>query len=151
MRVAKLRIRGFRGISNGEFVFHQKTAIVGPNGCGKSTIVDALSLVLGKSRMVRNLTEHDFTGSCPAPSDRFTIVATIADFSSEDKKFVSNSISTKAEAGWGPFSFSGKYSHSDSKEDFESKFDGGSIVFPGLQLIAWIHTVPALSPPRDPK
>jgi len=84
MRVAKLRIRGFRGISNGEFVFHQKTAIVGPNGCGKSTIVDALSLVLGKSRMVRTLTEHDFTGSCPAPSDRFMIVATIADFSSED-------------------------------------------------------------------
>jgi putative ATP-dependent endonuclease of OLD family len=84
MRVAKLRIEGFRGIRNGEFVLHQKTAIVGPNGCGKSTIVDALSLVLGKSRMVRTLTEHDFTGSCPTPSDRFTIVATIADFSSED-------------------------------------------------------------------
>lgn len=75
MRVAKLRIEGFRGIRSGEFVLHQKTAIVGPNGCGKSTIVDALSLVLGKSRMVRNLTEHDFTGSCPTPSDRFTIVA----------------------------------------------------------------------------
>jgi predicted ATP-binding protein involved in virulence len=64
MTVAKLRIE-FRGIRNGEFVFHQKTAIVGPNGCGKSTIVDALSLVLGKSRMVRNLTEHDFTGQLP--------------------------------------------------------------------------------------
>lgn len=84
MRVAKLRIEGFRGIRKGEFVLHQKTAIAGPNGCGKSTIVDALTLVLGKSRMVRNLTEHDFTGSCPTPSDRFTIVATIADFSSED-------------------------------------------------------------------
>ncbi|MEJ8837337.1 hypothetical protein [Ramlibacter sp. AN1133] len=74
-----------------------------------------------------------------------------ADFSSEDKKFISNSIATKAEAGWGPFSFSGKYAHSDSKEDFNSKFDGGSLVFPGLQLIAWINTVPRLSPPRDPK
>lgn len=84
MRVAKLRIKGFRGISDGEFVLHQRTAIVGPNGCGKSTIVDALSLVMGKSRMVRNLTEHDFTGSCPTPGDRFTIVATITDFSSED-------------------------------------------------------------------
>ena len=84
MRAARLRIEGFRGIRNGEFVLHQKTAIVGSNGCGKSTIVDALSLVLGKPRMVRNLTEHDFTGSCPKPSDRFTIVATIADFSSED-------------------------------------------------------------------
>jgi ABC-type cobalamin/Fe3+-siderophores transport system ATPase subunit len=56
---------------------HQKTAIVGPNGCGKSTIVDALSLVLGKSRMVRNLTEHDFTGSCPTPSDRFAVPALV--------------------------------------------------------------------------
>ena len=74
-----------------------------------------------------------------------------ADFSSEDKKFISNSISTKAEAGWGPFSFSGKYTHSDSKEDFEAKFDGGSLVFPGLQLIAWISTVPGVSPPRSPK
>src|SRR5262249_27358160 len=48
------------------------------------TIVDALSLVLGKPKMVRNLTEHDFTGSCPTPSDRFRILAAITDFSSED-------------------------------------------------------------------
>jgi hypothetical protein len=31
MRIAKLRIEGFRGIRNGEFVLHQKTAIVGPD------------------------------------------------------------------------------------------------------------------------
>jgi len=78
-------------------------------------------------------------------------VKVTADFSSEDKKFISNTISTKAEGGWGPFSFSGRYSHSDSKEEFEAKFDGGSLVFPGLQLIAWINSVPRLSPPRDPK
>jgi energy-coupling factor transporter ATP-binding protein EcfA2 len=84
MRVAKLRIEGFRGIRDGEFMLHQRTAIVGPNGCGKSTIIDALSLVLGKSKMVRNLTEHDFTGSCPKPSDRFKILAAITDFSSDD-------------------------------------------------------------------
>ena len=83
MRVAKLLIEGFRGILSGDFVLHQKTAIIGPNGCGKSTIVDALSLVLGKSRMVRNLTEHDFTGSCPQPADRLRILATITDFSSD--------------------------------------------------------------------
>ncbi|MGH9371929.1 MAG: AAA family ATPase [Vicinamibacterales bacterium] len=54
MRIAKLRIEGFRGIRNGEFVLHQKTAIVGPNGCGKSTIVSdraiapsACALILG--------------------------------------------------------------------------------------------------------
>ena len=91
MRVAKLRIERFRGIRSGEFVLHQKTAIVGSNGCGKSTIVDALSLVLGKPRMVRNLTEHDFTGSCPTPSDRFTIVATIIErFNRSDRTEVLN-------------------------------------------------------------
>jgi hypothetical protein len=33
--------------------------------------------MLGKSRMVRNLTEHDFTGSCPTPSDRFAVPALV--------------------------------------------------------------------------
>jgi len=94
------------------------------------------------------------TGKVPLFPTGFVLAKNVkvtADFSSEDKKFISNSISTKASAGWGPFSFSGKYSHSDSKEDFESKFDGGSLVFPGLQLIAWVSTVPPASPPRSPK
>jgi energy-coupling factor transporter ATP-binding protein EcfA2 len=68
---------------------HQKTAIVGPNGCGKSTIVDALSLVLGKSRMVRNLAEHDFTGSCPTPSDRLAVptLVDLAMFASPSSRY----------------------------------------------------------------
>jgi hypothetical protein len=74
-------------------------------------------------------------------------VKVTADFSEEDKKFVSNSISTKASGGWGPFSVSGKYSYSNSSSEFQSKFDGGSLVFPGLQLIAWIATVTPASPP----
>jgi len=32
------------------FVLHQKTAIAGPNACGKSTIVGPLSVVLGTSK-----------------------------------------------------------------------------------------------------
>src|SRR5216683_3264780 len=31
------------------------------SGCGSSTIIDALSLALGRTKMVRPLTEHDFT------------------------------------------------------------------------------------------
>lgn len=73
------------------------------------------------------------------------------DFSTEDKKFISNSVAAKASGGWGPFSFSGKYGHSDSKEDFNSKLDGGSLEFPGLQLIAWMSTITPASPPGDPK
>ena len=94
------------------------------------------------------------TGAMPLIPVGFVLAKNVtitADFSSEDKKFISNSISTKASGGWGPFSFSGKYSHSDSKDDLETKFDGGSLVFPGLQLIAWISTVTPPSPPRNPK
>lgn len=74
-------------------------------------------------------------------------VKVTADFSEEDKKFISNSVDTKASAGWGPFSVSGKYGYSSSNEEFTSKFDGGSLEFPGLQLIAWISTVTPASPP----
>lgn len=84
MRIARLRIEGFRGIRTGTFSFQSRSALVGPNGCGKSTIVDALSLVLGRARMVRTLTEHDFTGSNPQPADRVRIIATLVGFSPND-------------------------------------------------------------------
>ncbi len=89
-------------------------------------------------------------GEAPLIPTGFVIAKNVkvsADFSEEDKKFVSNSISTKASGGWGPFSVSGKYSHSSSKSDFQSKFDGGSLIFPGLQIVAWISTVTPASPP----
>ncbi len=71
-----------------------------------------------------------------------------ADFSEQDKKFVSDSVQSKISAGWGPFSLSGSYGYSSSKEEFQAKFDGGSLVFPGLQVVAWISTVVPASPPR---
>ena len=49
-----------------------------PDGSGKSTIIDALSLVFGRTRLVRELTEHDFYGSCPEATSRIRIVATLA-------------------------------------------------------------------------
>ena len=74
-----------------------------------------------------------------------------ADFSEEDKSFVANSISTEASGGWGPFSVSGSYSHSSSKSKFAAKFDGGTLEFPGLQLVAWISSIIPPSAPMDPK
>ena len=58
--------------------------LVGPNGCGKSTLIDAISLALGRTRMVRSLTEHDFSGSDPAAATRIKILVTIAGFASDD-------------------------------------------------------------------
>lgn len=83
-RVSRLRIFGFRGIAEADLRFDQSAVLVGPNGCGKSTIVDALALVLGRSKMVRQLTEHDFRGSDPLAATRIRIVATLGGFSSID-------------------------------------------------------------------
>jgi putative ATP-dependent endonuclease of OLD family len=84
MRLLGLSIRGFRGIQQADFRFGQHDVLVGPNGSGKSTIIDALSLVFGRTRLVRDLTEHDFYGSRPQAASRIRIVATLAGFDGDD-------------------------------------------------------------------
>jgi len=84
MRILGLRIYNFRGVTTATLIFKERSAFIGPNGVGKSTIVDALSLVLGRSRMVQNLTEHDFYGSVPVAADRIRIVATLGGFSTNE-------------------------------------------------------------------
>ena len=58
--------------------------LIGPNNSGKTTIIEALALVLGRDRLVRSLTEHDFHGSAPEPASRIKIVATIMGFEPEN-------------------------------------------------------------------
>ena len=84
MKLFALSIRGFRGIQQADLRFGQHDVLVGPNGAGKSTIVDALSLVFGRTRLVRELTEHDFYGSLPEATSRIRIVATLAGFDGDD-------------------------------------------------------------------
>ncbi len=80
MQIAQLSIKGFRGVSEATINFDDHTVLVGPNSSGKSTIIEALALLLGRDRMVRHLTEHDFFGSNPAPEDRISLMATLIDF-----------------------------------------------------------------------
>ena len=52
MKLRRLRLQGFKSFAdNTEVVFHDgMTAVVGPNGCGKSNISDAIRWVLGEQR-----------------------------------------------------------------------------------------------------
>ena len=84
MQLIALSINGFRGIQHVDIHFGEHVVIVGPNGAGKSTIVDSLSLVFGRTRMVRDLTEHDFYGSCTLATSRIRIIATLAGFENND-------------------------------------------------------------------
>lgn len=84
MRVSRLKISGFRGAKTADIRLGEHSVIVGPNNCGKTTIVEALALLFGRDRMVRRLTEHDFHGSAPDEKARILIIATITDFPGND-------------------------------------------------------------------
>ena len=84
MQIADLRIENFRGIKTGHVRFGPHTVFVGPNNCGKTTVIEALALLFGRDRMVRALTEHDFFGGNPQPADRIRLVATIIDFDGDE-------------------------------------------------------------------
>lgn len=62
MRLKKVKLAGFKSfvdVTNVSFP-HQMTCVVGPNGCGKSNIIDAVRWVLGESS-AKNLRGDDMT------------------------------------------------------------------------------------------
>src|ERR1700733_36553 len=62
MKVCRLKIENFRGIKKSELYFDDHTLFVGVNNVGKSTICEALDLVLGPDRLNRfpPIEEYDF-------------------------------------------------------------------------------------------
>jgi len=62
LRVSRLSIQNFRGIKEADLHFEGHTLLIGGNNVGKSTICEALDLVLGPDRLNRNppVEEFDF-------------------------------------------------------------------------------------------
>ena len=64
MRVASVEIENFRGIKQAKLFFPKHGVLIGDNNTGKTTILEALDLVLGPDRINRQpaIDEHDFFG-----------------------------------------------------------------------------------------
>lgn len=62
MRIRRLRLSNFRSVADGKVIFPGHTVIIGGNSVGKSTMCEALDLLLGPDRLSRAspIDEHDF-------------------------------------------------------------------------------------------
>lgn len=62
MRVVQLNIENFRGLKKATLFFPKHGVLIGDNNTGKTTILEALDLVLGPDRLNRQpvIDEHDF-------------------------------------------------------------------------------------------
>ena len=62
MKISQLSIENFRGIQTASLLFPDHAVLIGDNNVGKSTILEALDLVMGPDRLSRQspIDEHDF-------------------------------------------------------------------------------------------
>ena len=84
MFLAKLTIKNFRGISQSEFKISEHFMLLGNNSSGKSTIIDAIGLLLGKETLVKSVGDWDFFGGDPKPTDRIKITGVLTGFVNDD-------------------------------------------------------------------
>ena len=62
MRLSQLKIENFRGIKTASIILPKHSVLIGDNNTGKTTILEAIDLVLGPYRLNRTppIDEHDF-------------------------------------------------------------------------------------------
>jgi len=85
MYLARLNISNFRGIRIAQLKLSQHIILLGSNNSGKSTVIDAIGLILGKESLVKNIGDWDFFGGNPQPQDRIIITGLLTDFKYNDE------------------------------------------------------------------
>src|ERR1700757_4804474 len=96
MQLERLRLVGFKSFVSGTelAIEHGLTGIVGPNGCGKSNLVEALRWVMGENsaRRLRGGEMDDviFAGTTDRPARNVAEVALTIDNSARDAPFAFN-------------------------------------------------------------
>jgi len=96
MQIERLRLVGFKSfVDAAELAIEPGlTGVVGPNGCGKSNLVEALRWVMGESsaRRLRGGEMDDviFAGSAQRPARNIAEVALTIDNSARDAPFAFN-------------------------------------------------------------
>ena len=97
MKIRKLIVENFRGIKSAEILFDGHTVLIGDNNAGKSTILEAIDLVLGPDRLSRVpvIDEHDFYNGIYLNEDEPVIIKIeliVGDLSAEQKRKFSGNI-----------------------------------------------------------
>lgn len=92
MRVSELHIQNFRGIRSARLLLPAHVVLVGDNNVGKSTVFEALDLVLGPDRLSRHpvIDEHDFyfgryLSADNEPTREIVVEATVVDLNEEQQ------------------------------------------------------------------
>lgn len=85
MRLTRLRLNGFKSfVDPTDLVIHEGlTGVVGPNGCGKSNLLEALRWVMGENRASAmrggGMEDVIFAGAATRPARNFAEVALVID------------------------------------------------------------------------
>ena len=85
MRFSRLRLNGFKSfVDPTDLVIHQGlTGVVGPNGCGKSNLLEAIRWVMGENRPTAmrggEMEDVIFAGAATRPARNFAEVALVID------------------------------------------------------------------------
>ena len=96
MQVRQVTISNFRGIKEATILLNGHSVLIGDNNAGKSTVLEAIDLVLGPDRLSRTpvINEHDFfegiyiKDGVPIPIEIEIIIGALS--AEQKRKFMNN-------------------------------------------------------------